>query len=113
MITLYTSVRYDANSTEYIVTINLQLQTNLINRFLIYNNITTQTFLNSIANHITYKLAEDDVNDYVKYVKDNKIKLEGKATPLLPIIYNNGNQYVVRCKIEFNILTTENASQDE
>lgn len=76
-----------------------------------YTKITDTNFLNSIKNLVAYSMSKEDVQAYVKYVKDNKIKLEGKATPLLPIMYNNGEQYVVRTKIEFKILnsnTTKN-----
>ena len=71
-----------------------------------YTKITENNFLNSIKNDVVYAIEKEDVQDYVKYVKDNKIKLQGKATPLLPIMYNNGEQYVVRTKIEFTILNS-------
>ena len=71
-----------------------------------YTKITETNFLNSIKNHVVYSITKEDVQDYVKYVKNNKIKLEGKATPLLPIMYNNGEQYVVRTKLEFKILNS-------
>ena len=68
-----------------------------------YTTITTKGFLEDIQGTLIYKLTEDDVKEYVSYVKENKIKLSGKAEPLLPIIYNNGEQYIVRTKITFNV----------
>lgn len=72
-----------------------------------YNKITIESFLRNIENDVTYAITEKDVEEYVNYVKTNKIKLEGKATPLLPIMYGNGEQYVVRTKIEFKVLNSD------
>ena len=69
-----------------------------------YETITVENFLDSIDNLVVYKIGQDDVKDYVQYVKDNKIKLEGKATPMMPIMYDNGEEYVVRTKISFKIV---------
>ncbi len=71
-----------------------------------YANITTKSFLQSIENSVVYKLSEQDVEEYVEYVKEHKIKLMGKAEPLLPIIYNNGEQYIVRTKLTFEVLNS-------
>ena len=54
-----------------------------------YNNITIENFVKGFDKLTTYEVNQSDLEDYVEYVKKNKIKLEGKATPLLPIIYNN------------------------
>ncbi|MBQ8044289.1 MAG: hypothetical protein IJ272_09145 [Clostridia bacterium] len=72
-----------------------------------YTTITTKDFLQSITNEVTYLLDEQDVKAYVDYVKQHKIKLEGSATPLLPIMYNNGEQYVVRTKLTFKVLSSD------
>ena len=72
-----------------------------------YSNITTNNFLESITNDVAYKLDEQDVKQYVDYVKNNKIKLQGSAKPLLPIMYNNGEQYVVRTKLSFKVLNSD------
>jgi len=72
-----------------------------------YTTISTSKFLSSIKNDVTYLLDEQDVKAYVHHVKENKIKLQGTATPLLPIIYNNGEQYVVRTKITFKVLNSD------
>lgn len=71
-----------------------------------YETITEQSFLDGIANLVVYKIGTEDVKDYVKYVKDNKIKLQGEATPLLPIMYDNGEEYVVRTKITFKVINS-------
>lgn len=74
-----------------------------------YENIDEKDFSNMLGENTLYRLSENDVAEYVRYVKNNKIKLAGKATPQLPIIYNSGEGYFVRTKIEFEVLnsTTE------
>lgn len=71
-----------------------------------YTTITSTNFLESIQSKTVYRLEEQDVQEYVDYVKANKIKLSGKAVALLPIIYNNGEQYMVRTKITFNVINS-------
>lgn len=72
-----------------------------------YETITTEKFLNSIKNEVVYAIDEEDVKTYVDYLKEHKIKLEGKATPLLPIMYNNGEVYAIRTKITFKVLSSD------
>ena len=76
-----------------------------------YNNITTYDFLKNINAHTTYELEYDEINEYVKYVKENKIILKGTAEPLLPIIYDTGENYVVRTKITFEVVNS-NTNED-
>ena len=71
-----------------------------------YKTINTQGFLDEIQGTLTYEIAQDDVKEYVDYVKVNKIQLSGHAEPLLPIIYCNGEQYIVRTKLTFNVLNS-------
>lgn len=72
-----------------------------------YSTITINDFYNSIKNDVTYKITEQDVSEYVQYVKQHNIKLQGEAIPLLPIMYNNGEQYVVRTKITFKVMNSD------
>lgn len=72
-----------------------------------YNSIDEANFLNAINATTTYKLNLDDIVDYINYVKENNIILKGKAQPLLPIMYDTGNRYVVRTKVEFEIVNSK------
>lgn len=72
-----------------------------------YATITKDNFSDGINKDIIYGIDEKTVNEYINHVKTNKIKLEGSATPLIPIIYNNGEQYVVRTKITFKVLSSD------
>lgn len=72
-----------------------------------YETITVETFLENVNYYSEYTLHAQDVEQYVKYVKNNKIKLQGNAVPLLPIIYNNGEHYQIRTKITFRVLSSD------
>lgn len=72
-----------------------------------YETITEANFLQKIDKDVAYKLTEQDVQEYVQYVKDNKIKLRGSAKPLLPIMYGTGERYVIRTEIKFTVLNSE------
>jgi len=96
---------------KYLGSLYGQIDEILVNHFnnvlnVDYTTITTQGFLDEIQGTVLYQLTEDDVKEYVDYVKENKIKLSGKVEPLLPIIYNNGEQYVVRTKLTFEVLNS-------
>lgn len=71
-----------------------------------YAKIDTEEFLENLNANVVYRLEEEDVAEYIKYVKDNKIKLEGKAEVLLPIAYGDGEQYRVRTKLTFKVLNS-------
>ena len=71
-----------------------------------YETITVDNFIDDINSLVLYRLENEDVEAYVDYVKKNQIKLKGAATPLLPIIYYNGKDYLVRTKITFEVLNS-------
>lgn len=72
-----------------------------------YQTITNKSLFNSIKPSLYYDYDESLVDTYVKYVKKHKIKLEGKCTVLLPIIYNTGEGIRIRVKIEFKMLNSD------
>lgn len=51
--------------------------------------------------------SEEAVKNYVEYVKENKIKIKGTATSMLPIMYIDGMSCRVRMKIEFTIESSD------
>lgn len=71
-----------------------------------YQNITNDSLFDAIKNSLYYENNSSMVDEYVKYVKKYKIKLQGKCTVLLPIIYNTGEGIRVRVKIEFRMLNS-------
>jgi len=72
-----------------------------------YSTITIDNFLQEINNYSAYVLDKQEVQKYIEYLKANKIKLQGEATPLLPIMYNNGDRYQIRTKITFKIISAD------
>lgn len=71
-----------------------------------YETINEQEFFNNIKDIVYYKYTDDSMHEYIEYVKENKIKLKGKITPYLPIIYYDGEVNRVRAKIEFEVLSS-------
>lgn len=71
-----------------------------------YETITVENFLEEINKTSVYLLAKEDVEAYVNYVKENKIKLKGKGTAMLPIICWSGERYLLRTKVTFEILSS-------
>jgi len=72
-----------------------------------YENITTEGFRTKINGFLLYNYENEAFEEYVNYVKNNKIKLEGKAEPLLPIVYYDGTDMRVRTRITFKIINSE------
>ena len=70
-----------------------------------YENITKENF-NSSKQNFSIPLNYSDLN-YVDYVIQNEIKIEGNAKVQMPIIYYDGMRYRVRVKLEFEILNSK------
>jgi hypothetical protein len=68
-----------------------------------YNTINSDTFLDSLWDLSTFGLESEDVQKYVDFVKENKVKITGSAKVQLPCIYYDGFGYRARTKIEYNI----------
>lgn len=47
------------------------------------------------------------LDKYVKYVKDNKIKIKGSGVSQLPIMYYDGENYRIRTKLSFEIISSD------
>ena len=86
-----------------------------------YQTITVDTFKEGIYADITEfedgtkdvdipELSSEDlvqIEKYVEYVKNNKIKITGTAKVQMPIIYFDGRVYRARTKLEYNIENTD------
>ncbi len=68
-----------------------------------YSDITVEKFMQDINLYMISDYDEEEVTDYVNYVKDNRIKISGTAKVQMPIIYYDGVDYRVRTKLEFNL----------
>ena len=70
-----------------------------------YNTINYDDLKDEMLPYMLY--GADGLEEYVKYVKDNKIKIEGKSTVIFPVVYFDGLQYAVRMKLEFEVKNSE------
>lgn len=68
-----------------------------------YITISEERLKKDLRRYLLFDLNDEDVKKYVKYVKDNKIKLSGSAKVQLPAIYFDGTYYRVRTKIDFKV----------
>ena len=71
-----------------------------------YNTINKEDFKSTIDKMIVFPATDSIVQEYVDYVKANKIQMTGKATAQLPVIYLDGMNLRVRMKLELNVLNT-------
>ena len=72
-----------------------------------YSTIQMMRFLTYVNTSSIYKLDLDDVEPYVDYIKEHKIKLKGEAKVMLPIMYYSGEDYYVRTKLTFEVLSSD------
>ena len=56
------------------------------------------------------EFSDEELQKYVDYVKNNKIKLNGKSTAQFPCVYFDGIDYRVRVKLE---IVVENSDTKE
>lgn len=68
-----------------------------------YEKISKEQMNRKMKKYALNELTQSELEKYATYVKDNKIKLEGKATVELPCIYFDGQNYRVRTKLEFEV----------
>lgn len=68
-----------------------------------YNNIKEGDFKRKIKKYVYDEIDDSKLSGYIKYVRDNHIKLTGKATAQLPCVYFDGQDYRVRVKLELKV----------
>ena len=72
-----------------------------------YENISYNDLEQKLENYSLFPVIDYKLENYIQYVKDNKIKLKGNAITQAPIIYYDGNSFRMRTKISFEILNAE------
>lgn len=75
-----------------------------------YETISADHFYHTVNYALWGEDVKTQLDDYIDYVKKNKIKIEGTADPLFPIVYNDGDNVRVRTKIEYTILSSDTKS---
>lgn len=66
-----------------------------------YETINEDEFYNKINDFSTY--SKEDVQNYIKYVKENKIKVSSDVKIVKPIVYFDGENYRLRVQIQYEI----------
>lgn len=68
-----------------------------------YNTINEDYFVNNLKPIMLYGIEREKISDYIKYVKQNKIIIKGKAIVNLPAVYFDGRNYRVRTTLEIDL----------
>lgn len=92
---------FEKGNYEQIITVAEDYYNRLLN--IDYSTINKDSFMESIKEYTLGNPDEETMNEYVEYVKANKISISGKATAQVPIIYLDGISVRVRMKLEFDI----------
>lgn len=72
-----------------------------------YNTIDKDNMMEVLGEESLFNISEAQINRYITYVKENKIKITGSATPQMPIVYYDGSIYRVRVKIDFKVESSD------
>lgn len=101
-------IEYYPNNKQYYSQIKSYVE-NYYNYILTvdYNTITKEQVKRKLKKYVLEQLDEDMIDEYVEYVKQNHIKLNGKATVQMPCVYFDGENYRVRTKLEIVIESSD------
>lgn len=72
-----------------------------------YKNINKDEFKNKLDDLLLYGYDDSVFEEYVNYIKENEIVLEGSSKALLPIMYYDGIDFRLRVKLEFKIISSK------
>lgn len=72
-----------------------------------YKTITEEEFSKKISQYTISPASPSKIKEYVAYVKENKIRIEGTAKNQAPIFYFDGENYRARLKLDFKILYSD------
>ncbi len=68
-----------------------------------YENVNQDELEEKLIDLTDGRVSSKKINDYINFVKENKIQMTGSAKVQYPAIYFDGTNYRVRTLIEFNI----------
>ncbi len=72
-----------------------------------YRTINSKDFKDKIARFTAIYVENDVLNEYITYVKENQIVLKGSSQAQLPIIYSDGQDYRVRMRVQFEVVSSK------
>ena len=96
--------KYKKDSYDQVVYRSEQYYNTVLN--IDYNTINEAIFKENINLFSRYPSTDDQIKDYVDYVKQNQIQIKGTAKVQLPIFYLDGIRYRARIKVEFDIINS-------
>lgn len=71
-----------------------------------YTTINKDEFYKTVDEFLRHDY-DEEINEYVDYVKEHKIKIEGTAKVQFPIFYLDGIRYRARVKLTFKIVNAD------
>ncbi len=95
---VYSELKTNYNKINEIITSYVE---NIFN--IDYENIELQTYKDTMYKISMYKISSSSLDNYLKYVKDNKIKITSEQEVILPVIYFDGENYRARVQIKYNV----------
>lgn len=72
-----------------------------------YQTINIDDFKNSILKNTSAGASDDEINQYINYVKQHKIKISGTAKAQMPIVYYDGIDYRIRMILNFSVESSD------
>ena len=101
-------IEYYPNNKQYYSQIKSYVE-NYYNYILTvdYNTISKEQIKRKLKKYVLEDFDDAKLDEYVNYVKDNHIKLNGKATAQLPCVYYDGQDYRVRVKLEIVVESSD------
>jgi hypothetical protein len=101
-------IDYYANNKQYYNQIKNYVE-NYYNYILTvdYNNISKEQINKKLKKYAYEAFDESVLEKYAEYVKNNHIKLNGKATVQLPCVYFDGQDYRVRVKLDIVVESSD------
>ena len=72
-----------------------------------YTNINPEQFGKSMEEYVINGISSNEIDNYMNYIKINKIRIEGNAKAQAPILYFDGKCYRMRIKLEFKVLYSD------
>lgn len=95
---VYSEIKSDYNKISDTITSYIE---NIFN--IDYENIKLQAYKDTMYKISMYKISSSSLDNYLQYVKDNKIKITSEQKVILPVIYFDGESYRARVQIKYNV----------
>ena len=72
-----------------------------------YKTIDAKAFKNNLDFYVLKDFDEEEINEYVNYVKENEIIIKTEARTIMPAIYFDGASYRIRVELKVKIINSK------